>query len=482
MSDFLKGNPLIVPNYYLGDVPMDTKTKASSVSEVLTTLEKENRYTGLTIYCDLEKQFYCFKNGIEDSDFIKIGGSTSIIKVSNYASLPTENQDITAIYMTEDTMIEYMWNGIAWTNFKNIADNISFNNNPNGTPIYSTDYGTVQKVLEENKKEVDLKADKTYVDTELDKKPIIDDVSSSISSVYSSNKVDELNNTLLGYIVIKAEINDEEVSGGMTYSSSKLENDKYLINTDLNNKVDKVINKSLIDDTEIIRLQGITTGANKVEDSAVNGNIKINGVESVVYTHPGTGTNPHGTTKSDIGLGNCDNTSDVNKPISNATQQAINNNSVPTGSVFYTISMTAPSGYIIGDGSSISKTTYSALYAVIGGRFGETSTTFNLPDLRGTFIRGNNPSATGYDSNRTLGSLQQDAFQGHTHTLNPKVGTRASGGDRYFWSDDLSSVSRAKQTESEQLAVPITLEGYGVAKIANETRPVNISFTPIIKL
>ena len=36
------------------------------------------------------------------------------------------------------------------------------------------------------------------------------------------------------------------------------------------------------------------------------------------------GSNPHNTTKSDIGLGNVDNTSDVNKPISLATQNALN--------------------------------------------------------------------------------------------------------------------------------------------------------------
>ena len=35
------------------------------------------------------------------------------------------------------------------------------------------------------------------------------------------------------------------------------------------------------------------------------------------------GTNPHGTTKSDVGLGNVDNTSDIDKPISNSTQTAL---------------------------------------------------------------------------------------------------------------------------------------------------------------
>lgn len=48
------------------------------------------------------------------------------------------------------------------------------------------------------------------------------------------------------------------------------------------------------------------TDATKVEASTTNGNIKINGTETTVYTHP-TGTNPHGTTKSDVGLGNVGN-------------------------------------------------------------------------------------------------------------------------------------------------------------------------------
>ena len=48
------------------------------------------------------------------------------------------------------------------------------------------------------------------------------------------------------------------------------------------------------------------TDATKVEKSSTNGNIKINGSETVVYTHP-SGTNPHGTTKSDVGLGNVGN-------------------------------------------------------------------------------------------------------------------------------------------------------------------------------
>ena len=44
--------------------------------------------------------------------------------------------------------------------------------------------------------------------------------------------------------------------------------------------------KSLVDDDEITKLEGVSEGANKVEASETNGNIKIDGVETVVYTHP----------------------------------------------------------------------------------------------------------------------------------------------------------------------------------------------------
>lgn len=76
---------------------------------------------------------------------------------------------------------------------------------------------------------------------------------------------------------------------------------------------------------EKTKLGGIAENATKTEKSTTNGNIKINGAEVNVYTHP-SGTNPHNTTKSDIGLGNVENkssstirgeltTADINKAL-----------------------------------------------------------------------------------------------------------------------------------------------------------------------
>ena len=72
--------------------------------------------------------------------------------------------------------------------------------------------------------------------------------------------------------------------------------------------ITETTSKKIMTSNERDKLAGISPGANKVENSSVNGNIKIDGVEHVVYTHP-AGTNPHGTTKSDIGLGNVENKS-----------------------------------------------------------------------------------------------------------------------------------------------------------------------------
>lgn len=58
------------------------------------------------------------------------------------------------------------------------------------------------------------------------------------------------------------------------------------VEAELAKKVDKVTGKSLVDDAEITKLAGVSEGANKVEASENNGKIKIDGVETTVYTHP----------------------------------------------------------------------------------------------------------------------------------------------------------------------------------------------------
>lgn len=67
----------------------------------------------------------------------------------------------------------------------------------------------------------------------------------------------------------------------------------------------------------------------------------------------------------------------------------------------------APAGWLKANGVAVSRTTYSALFGAIGTKYGvgDGSTTFNLPDLRGEFIRGWD-DGRGVDAGRTYGSAQ----------------------------------------------------------------------------
>jgi phage-related tail fiber protein len=80
---------------------------------------------------------------------------------------------------------------------------------------------------------------------------------------------------------------------------------------------------------------------------------------------------------------------------------------VPTGTIHYFAGASAPAGYLRADGSAMSRTAYAALFAAIGTTFGvgDGSTTFNLPDLRGEFIRGWDDGRE-VDAGRTFGSRQ----------------------------------------------------------------------------
>lgn len=78
---------------------------------------------------------------------------------------------------------------------------------------------------------------------------------------------------------------------------------------------------------------------------------------------------------------------------------------------------TPPSGWIKRNGAAVSRTTYSALFSVIGTTFGagDGSTTFNLPDDRAIFERGWDDSR-GVDVGRTFGSEQGSQNLSHTHS------------------------------------------------------------------
>lgn len=156
--------------------------------------------------------------------------------------------------------------------------------------------------------------------------------------------------------------------------------------------------------------------------------------------------------------------------------------SVPAGIIGHFSMESAPSGWLKANGAAISRTSYASLFSAIGTTFGDGdgATTFNVPDIRGEFIRGFD-NGRGIDSGRVIGSFQSDAMQGHKHRmLDPAGGTPqswgATGGSQFFV-DGYGTVANG----SNNTGIPVTDGTNGTPRIAKETRPRNAAFLACIK-
>ena len=135
-----------------------------------------------------------------------------------------------------------------------------------------------------------------------------------------------------------------------------------------------------------------------------------------------------------------------------------------------------PAGWLVCDGSAVSMTTYAALYATIGSSWGngDALTTFNVPDMRGMFLRGVNSGSSkdpdvsirtainkGGNTGDNVGSIQPDQLKTHSHKFGGMIGTSNGGGYPVSYGDGTSWT---------------TATDGGL-----ETRPVNVYVYYIIK-
>lgn len=99
----------------------------------------------------------------------------------------------------------------------------------------------------------------------------------------------------------------------------------------------------------------------------------------------------------------------------------------PPGQVAAFARSSAPTGWLKANGAAVSRVTYSALFTAIGTVFGvgDGSTTFNLPDLRGEWLRGLD-DGRGINAGRALGSYEAWALPQHNHLLPTSAGTSVS--------------------------------------------------------
>jgi microcystin-dependent protein len=177
----------------------------------------------------------------------------------------------------------------------------------------------------------------------------------------------------------------------------------------------------------------------------------------------------------------------------------------PVGSIMaYTLS-SSPSGWLICDGTAVSRSTYSALFLAIGITFGNgnTTTTFNVPNYQGAFLRGT--GAVGNYAGPAVNTSQNHATQIHSHTANSSVtdpqhahtqitynddynSSNVDGQSNYSWSKpDAYASDQHKSTmyninnASTGISVATTVANSTTSTDANETRPYNYGVYWIIK-
>ena len=135
---------------------------------------------------------------------------------------------------------------------------------------------------------------------------------------------------------------------------------------------------------------------------------------------------------------------------------------MPAGMVAAFAMETPPAGWLECRGQALSISEYPELYAAILTRFGGFSGMFQLPDLRGEFVRGWD-NGRNVDRNRLFGTAQQDEVRQHTHKYTTPSNTQnvpsATGGaNNYAYIATVDKNTSANTTTG-----------------VNETRPRNVA-------
>ena len=195
---------------------------------------------------------------------------------------------------------------------------------------------------------------------------------------------------------------------------------------------------------------------------------------------------------------------DVSGTINTSSQYTINYVPIasPIGSITaYTLAISPP-GWLICDGSVVSRVIYKSLFDIIGTTFGagDNSTTFNIPNYQGAFLRGS--GTNGNYSGPSLNTSQTHATQTHNHTATSVVtdpghghsqttlnddfnssGTYQSGSNPSFAQADSAGTKTWSNISSQFTGVTVsTTVGNNTTYIdANETRPYNFGVYWIIK-
>lgn len=162
---------------------------------------------------------------------------------------------------------------------------------------------------------------------------------------------------------------------------------------------------------------------------------------------------------------------------------------VPTGAILPYGGATAPSNFLLCDGSEVSRSTYSALFAILSTNYGagNGSTTFNLPNLKGRFPLGYSASAPTKVltfSSRSSDTITVTGADSHAHNeiqtgqavLYDTTGTDITGltdnTTYYLIRVTATSFKLATSVANANAGIAITLSGDGTG-----TRTFTLTYT-----
>lgn len=155
------------------------------------------------------------------------------------------------------------------------------------------------------------------------------------------------------------------------------------------------------------------------------------------------------------------------------------------GEVMMYVSVSTPTRWVVCHGQSLSTTTYSALYAIIGYSFGGSGANFNIPDFRGIFPKGAGQQGTasfaGTNYTGTLGTYTQDKLQGF------QIGGATGGTTYYGWTADAGNRPNGSAVASNSMPyLNSTVQGNaagwypqsngsnGTPRVGNTTEPASL--------
>lgn len=161
--------------------------------------------------------------------------------------------------------------------------------------------------------------------------------------------------------------------------------------------------------------------------------------------------------------------------------------SMPPGMVAAFARPTAPNGWLKANGAAVSRSTYPNLFAAIGTTFGagDGVNTFNLPDLRGEFVRGLD-DGRGIDAARTIGSAQNSqnlahnhgvTDPGHNHSSSIPTKPNGTGAGPVAMVDGINPISEHVSIATTSASANVSIQSSG----GTEARPRNIALLYAIK-